>query len=340
MARNDDKSNIEQFVMDATGATAANASEVIQTLWRGYGAIVRVAVEGFDMFSVVVKHVQATPSPLKTHSNASLRGDPASSMRSHKRKLRSYVVETQWYRNVSSHCTGESPIARCYGVAETSNGQFIALEDLDAAGYPRRKTRLNREEIKTCLRWLASFHGTFLGRPPTGLWKTGTYWHLATRPDEFAAMSDSALKGVAKPVDETLNGCRFKTFVHGDAKLANFCFSVDGKRVAAVDFQYVGGGCGIKDVVYFLDSCLSQPEIEASQEQLLSFYFDALERALIARDGSIEFAELKAEWTKMYAFAWVDFYRFLAGWAPQYASLEPYSKRQLDCVVAELDALK
>lgn len=340
MARDDyNKSNIEQFVIDATGATAANASELIQTLWRGYGEIVRVAVEGTDTLSIIVKHIHATQTLDNKRAAVGTRDGSTSSTRSHKRKLRSYAVETQWYRNAGTHCTDHWPIARCYGTAETANGQFIALEDLDAAGYPRRKSRLSRQEVSTCLRWLANFHGTFLGSSPAGLWKTGTYWHLGTRPDEFAAMPDSELKKVAKLVDEKLNNCRFTTLVHGDAKTANFCFSVDGKRVAAVDFQYVGGGCGIKDVVYFLDSCLPQTEIEASQNQLLSIYFDALERALHARNVSIEFADLKSEWTNLFAFAWVDFYRFLAGWAPQYARLESYTKRQLNRVVTELGSL-
>ena len=67
--------------------------------------------------------------------------------------------------------------------------------------------------------------------------------------------------------------CKFKTIVHGDAKLANFCFSHDLSNVAAVDFQYVGGGCGMKDVAYFLGSCLNDQELRTTENELLDFTY-------------------------------------------------------------------
>ena len=81
----------------------------------------------------------------------------------------------------------------------------------------------------------------------------GTYWHLDTRPEEFEKIEHKQLKSKAHRIDEILKECEFQTIVHGDAKLANFCFSEHGEGVAAVDFQYVGRGCGMKDVTYFLE---------------------------------------------------------------------------------------
>jgi aminoglycoside phosphotransferase (APT) family kinase protein len=63
---------------------------------------------------------------------------------------------------------------------------------------------------------------------PDKLWKTGTYWHLKIRPDELAALTDAALKKAAPAINQKLQQAKYKTFVHGDAKLENFCFSKDG----------------------------------------------------------------------------------------------------------------
>ena len=106
---------------------------------------------------------------------------------------------------------------------------------------------------------------------PKKLWQKGSYWHLSTRPDELKAMQHSKLKDAAKSIDEQLNNCKYKTLIHGDAKVANFCFADDMSSVAAVDFQYVGGGCGMKDVAYFLGSCLSSSECENYEKELLDF---------------------------------------------------------------------
>ena len=59
------------------------------------------------------------------------------------------------------------------------------------------------------------------------LWETGTYWHLETRPDELVKLQDKKLKEFAPLIDSKLSSAKYQTLVHGDAKLANFCFSDD-----------------------------------------------------------------------------------------------------------------
>lgn len=211
---------------------------------------------------------------------------------------------------------------------------LLLLEDLDASGYPRRLTRVSPPQVRLCLRWLAEFHATFLRenpRPPDGLWATGTYWHLATRPDELAALNDRALQAAAPAIDAALNQASYQTLVHGDAKLANFCFSPPGEpageRVAALDFQYVGGGCGMKDVAYFLGSCLDEERIERQEGELLDTYFHFLTAALDRCQSNLDQSALVTEWRDLYPIAWTDFHRFLKGWSPTHWKLTDYSER-------------
>jgi len=90
---------------------------------------------------------------------------------------------------------------------------------------------------------------------------------------------------VAQNIDHRLNSAKFQTLVHGDAKLANFCFGEKGE-IAAVDFQYVGKGCGMKDVAYLISSCFDDRTCEKYEKELLSCYFEHLEGAL---DKTINF---------------------------------------------------
>ena len=210
----------------------------------------------------------------------------------------------------------------------------FVLEDLDEAGFRVRKQDLEADALVHCLSWLASFHATFLGVAPEGLWPTGTYWHLDTRPDELAVIQSVELREAAAQIDAILGACRTPTLVHGDAKSANFCFADDGTSVAAVDFQYVGGGCGIKDVAYLLSSCLHPVECEIYAERALDSYFVFLRRALRGRDVDVDAVE--EEWRYLYPFAWADFTRFLAGWAPEHWKLHEYSLALTHEVLASL----
>lgn len=295
----------EKIILESTNSKEIDKIQEIQELWGGYGKIFRYILSRSDLKSVIVKNVRL-PDRGKKSRDSDI---------SFQRKLKSYKVEMAFYKNWSKKCEENCRVADWYAFEWQNNEFLMVFEDLDLAGFKGRRSSVTWNEVKLCLKWLANFHATFMGEKPEGLWTKGTYWHLETRPDELRALKDIRLKNAAKKIDTKLNNCRFKTFVHGDAKLANFCFSEDKSSVAAVDFQYVGGGCGMKDVAYFIDSCLYDEECEALEKEILDFYFEELEKALKIREKGIDFNALEKEWRKLYPVAWADFYRFLKGWA-------------------------
>jgi len=323
--------HFETFILETMGAESLESSTVIQTLWSGYGEIVKVNLQGAAVDSIIIKYITVPESirhPRGWNTNTS-----------HKRKLKSYDIEANWYSNWSKSCTDACRVAKSYKSISHNNEHIILLEDLDAAGFSQRKTHLNLEEAKQCLKWLANFHVRFLGESPKDLWEIGTYWHLATRPDEFEAMKEGQLKECASLIDQKLSNCKFKTLVHGDAKVANFCFSDDGKRVAAVDFQYVGGGCGMKDVTYFMGSCLSEDECERWEQVILDFYFQALKEAFNLSGKSVDIALIESEWRSLYSMAWADFYRFVVGWMPTHKKINSYSTIQVEKALNDISSI-
>ena len=319
---------LRNIILKATGANELFAGGTIQSLWSGYGSIDRYGLIGAELDTVVVKHVRLP------EQNKHPRGWNTDN--SHQRKLFSYQVETAWYEFWARHCNEHCRVPHCLDVEHHENEVLIVLEDLDSSGFPARNSTLTGAEIQACLDWLANFHAIFMGKKPVGLWDIGTYWHLATRPDELEAMVDGELKRAAAIIDKKLNETTFKTFVHGDAKLANFCFSQDGMKVAAVDFQYVGGGCGMKDVAYFISSCLDESECESKEKLLLDYYFKSLKQALSLCQPEINHAEVEAEWRPLYEVAWTDFYRFLKGWSPGHWKIHGYSEGLAHKVVQQL----
>lgn len=310
----------QSIILKATGASSLFQIETIQNLWSGYGKIMRIGLTDAAVESVVVKLVQL---PQKANHPRGWNSDIG-----HERKLKSYQVETSWYEHYSRWSKARLPT--CLALESQGEEVLMVLEDLDKAGFPLRKTSLSWEEVAACLEWLAQFHASYLGKSPEGLWNKGTYWHLATRPQELAALKDNALKKAAELIDRKLSSCQYSTLVHGDAKLANFCFGEDGK-VAGVDFQYVGGGCGMKDVAYFIGSCMEEKDCEQLEEEILNTYFSALNEATAEKNE-----ELEKEWRGMYRIAWADFHRFLKGWSPEHWKINSYSERITKEVIENL----
>ena len=325
----------------------------LQSLWSGYGSIIRLSVGCEDFNSVILKAIQLNQQP-SSHPrgwNTSI---------SHQRKLKSYQVEAHWYEHWSHQCGEQSRVPKVLGVLSSQGFMFILLEDLDAAGFSLRLEHLHSwENLEVCIKWLAAFHACFLhdcflqgsslqdsslqDNPPSvvtrDLWPEGTYWHLATRQDEWQKLPAGALRDNAIKIDEVLSSVRFKTLVHGDAKLANFCFSANQQQVAAVDFQYVGGGCGMKDLAYCVSSMLSSEECECYESKILDTYFLALSEALEKNGKSDWFEAIEKEWRPLYEVAWADFYRFLKGWSPSHWKVHGYSESVAQKVIEQLSKI-
>lgn len=237
--------------------------ERIQSLWNGYGELNRVVLASGP---VIVKWARP-PS----HATA---------------KRASYANELAFYQQLRPMSRVPKLLA-----SRVTDEWVLVLEDLDAAGFPRRTAAASGRDLDTVLRWLADFHMQFLG---TEWPMRGTYWHLDARREELAAVDNPVLRRTAPELDARLKTAKFQTLVHGDAKDENFCFSTD-HRVAAVDFQYVGYGPGVVDVAYLLHG-----------RRDWSIALDAYCR-LLPR-------EVATEWRALYPIAQRDFERFLAGW--------------------------
>lgn len=310
----------------ATLSESGQLGARLQSLWSGYGAIYRFH-PGEGKLPLIVKFV--SPPNIHTHPRG------WAGEKSHERKLRSYDVELHFYQSAGGRCDDRCRIASATHLSKTDDSWLFVLEDLDHAGFSGRRTALSGAEMRACLRWLAEFHARHLGIAPQGLWAQGTYWHLATRPDELSVMKHERLKNAASAIDEALSGCCFQTWVHGDAKVENFCFSPE-MGVAVVDFQYVGAGVGVKDVAYFLSSCLDEQQCLKDAEKWVDEYFHFLDQAIRAQRHDVDPAEVIREWRRVYPYAWADFVRFLVGWAPGHFKLHGYSKKLTEEVLARL----
>ncbi|MFK7855242.1 MAG: oxidoreductase family protein [Granulosicoccus sp.] len=315
------------FIKQSLQANTFHSEEQIQSLWGEQGCIVRLQTDSENNPSAILKLIsinQHAAHPRGWNTN-----------RSFERKVRSYDVECVWYQNYARLCGEKCKVPVPLGVLIEKKKRLILLEDL-STDYPRICSQLNVEQACVCLGWLARFHAQFMSNKGLGLWDEGCYWHLDTRQDEYAAMEDGTIKKAARELDRRLRETPYQCLVHGDAKLANFCFSNDLNQVAAVDFQYVGRGCGMRDVAYFLGSCLTESECAQHEKLLLDHYFTQLNHALRTVMSRAERQSLEAQWRALYAIAWTDFYRFLLGWMPTHQKINSYTRLLAKQAISQL----
>lgn len=324
-----------QSIANQLGETQLVVQERVQSLWKGYGEILRLWLPKAQK-TVVAKWV-SPPELGKQATDAERNG--------HTRKVHSFEVERFVYQNLSMRCSElcKSPTLLATNQSHSvTNSIIIVMEDLDSSGFHLRGVGNNVDEVSRCLHWLAHFHAEFFGEEQcqpaliSNLWYQGNYWHLATRKEEWAVMSESPLKSHAQDIADKLANAAFKTVIHGDSKLANFCFNSTSDRVAAVDFQYCGLGSAVTDVMILLSSSLSEPMLLTHAQGLFDDYIACFQSAMKARHPAHNTDAIEVEYRSLWPFAWADYQRFLAGWKPGHFRVNQYMQQQTELALSIL----
>lgn len=295
--------------------------ESIQSLWSGYGQILRVLSRDKNT-SYVIKVVAP---PTEVNHPRGWASDVG-----HQRKLKSYQVERVFYQQIASTLSERARVPKLIAFCQVQQQVFLVLEDLDTLDFDVRIEKQQGPALNLALNWLANFHAQTWQVSNSGVWPTGSYWHLSTRQDEWLNMPESRLKLQAKNIDQYLRNARFQPLIHGDAKFANFCFHSNGNDLAAVDFQYVGYGSPVKDIAYLVAGCLTDEQLFNQDKQIIERYLTYLAEAFVLNNVTLDFEVVAAEIRALYCFGWADFYRFLVGWNPQSAKISHYMQVQTE----------
>jgi hypothetical protein len=92
----------------------------------------------------------------------------------------------------------------------------------------------------------------------------------------------------------------------------------------------------MKDLAYFVGSCLDESSCEKREHEFLDQYFATLCRNISMNRPDLDPKAIETEWRGLYPVAWTDFYRFLKGWSPDHWKINSYSERLTREVVASL----
>ena len=208
----------------------------------------------------------------------------------------SYARETNFYRFIAPTVKIHTP--RCYYAAiDSANSDFVLLlEDLAPARQGDQMHGCSLAVAECAMREVAGLHAPRWGDPAlldhhflagaTGQGGVGRqlfepFWagflarYRNRLTDELVRVGEGLLEHYDTYV-RTYPGARCAT--HGDYRLDNVLITETAGvvRLAVVDWQTAGVGCGASDVAYFLGAGLLPDARRTHEKDLLHIYHDAL----------------------------------------------------------------
>jgi hypothetical protein len=206
-----------------------------------------------------------------------------------------YAAEVGFYTELAPSLAIKVP--RCwYGVISPDNTRFTLLLDDAAPAVPGVQVEgCTIEQAASCLRNLIGLHGPTWNDP--GLWELGFLMRsdagtASMMAQVMSTATERFLERYAEDLDEEdrqtlldvpalierwqLNRSGPFSALHGDYRLDNLLFDHATGEVTAVDWQTAAVGPPLRDVAYFLGTCLHVDSRRAHEGDLVALYHDAL----------------------------------------------------------------
>ncbi|CAH9066779.1 hypothetical protein PSECIP111951_03643 [Pseudoalteromonas holothuriae] len=291
-------------------------------LWSGCGEVRKMCL---DEQNVVVKFSYVPKQLVHRHIQQS---DFALS-----RKRTSYKIELTFYQWFHTNPKAGCQIPELIFSSQKNNATCLVLADFSYQGFVQH-TDVSMQQHHAILSWLARFHSQFINQSEQIGWQQGGYWHLATRPDEWQRMHHHGLKTQAQYIDDLVTHCPYRCVIHGDAKVANFALD-NHLNVIGYDFQYVGGGVGVQDVMLYFTSVFDETSLFNHADRLLEYYLKQLNAHLRINHSTDYVINVINSWRALWPVVWADFHRFLLGWKPDHVKINQYMLEHTNATLAQ-----
>jgi hypothetical protein len=368
------------------------------SLWAGFGSIYSINLKtaapvGSPNHEIRLIYKFIQPPSTSTGDNDDI---------GTQRKLKSYMVEKEFYQNISPQILQNSSISlpECFYCSHhpSQNNLTIGIlmNNLNDQ-YPISLSNVSFYQSLCVLDWIAKFHSHHFEQSSQWesyerngmVWSEGCYWRLDTRYSEYQSIPKKykKLKLIATPIATILREGidpsihpphQYRTIIHGDYKAANILFreinssslSPPQYRCVCYDFQYLGIGFGVRDLVKLFVSSMDLSSFPAAasahgapssrrhrssnsllewkemERTFLEHYRDRLIESVQENlsKGGIYSQDLVSPVENIYPFsvlkfhyeiALMDYMRFMAGWG-LWGNTE-YAEQRTNEIIQELD---
>jgi Phosphotransferase enzyme family len=210
--------------------------------------------------------------------------------------MRLYLREVNFYRHIAPTVKIHTPHVYASGFDPGSHDFFLLFEDMAPARGGDQLTGCDVADAATAMVEIAALHGPRWGDPALDAldWlglpqpETERIVQLVAPVAEMfreryqAVLEPEVMAAVMRLVPLAhrmmFDVAPARTVVHGDFRLDNLLFDAKGGalKLATLDWQTVGRGCGTLDAAYFLGAGLRSWDRAAHEADLMRLYHDAL----------------------------------------------------------------